>query len=149
MGKDILAPDGSLDRKKLAEIVFSDPKRLRILEAIIHPAIEKLRKHKSAILRERGHKVAVYMAPLIFETNLNKELDKVILITAKPDIAMKRAQIRDLLTEVEIQKRIDQQLDEQSKIKMADYVIENNSSFDELFQKVAMAWKKLTGFALS
>lgn len=147
-GPKILADDHTLDRQALAKIVFAHRDLLRKLEAIIHPEIELLAQQKLTDLERKGHQVAVYMAPLIFETNLHKRLTHTILITAKKEIAVARAQKRDQLEASDIQKRIDAQLDDDTKSRLADYVIANNGSIKELYANLVIAWKKLTGMRL-
>lgn len=150
-GRDILANDQTLDRKKLAKIVFDDGNLLRKLEAIVHPAVEHLRRLLLTELEHSGHKVAVYMAPLIFEKDLHKDKDlaKTLLITADQDLIKRRIANRDGLSMVEAQKRIDAQLDDETKITMADEVIENNGTMDELYKNLALAWQRLTGMKLT
>lgn len=137
----VLNTDGSLNRAKLAEIVFSNPEKLKELEAILHPKIEELRMKILAQLKSQGHKFAIYMAPLIFEKGLEKKLDGCILVTADQDLVIKRTKERDGMSEAEVKKRIKAQMSDAQKRALADVVIENNGSLLELQQKLSMALK--------
>lgn len=148
-GSDVLKDDGSLDRKKLGAIVFHDEALRKKLEDIVHPEIEKIKNEHLARLREQNVPVAVYMAPLIFETDLHRTLDKTILVVAHRDIAMARAMKRDNLSALEIKKRMDAQMNEKEKAERADVVIYNNGSINELYEQVSAAWEKLTGAKLT
>jgi dephospho-CoA kinase len=146
--KDVLNSDGSLDRKKLAQIVFNDPKKLTELENILHPKIEDLRKLYLSKLEKDGYKNVVYVAPLIFEKKLEKNFDKVILITASLDKIIKRIEERDGLGIIDAKKRIDAQMSDEKKRSLADVVIENNGSLLELYQKLTIVFKKICGITL-
>jgi len=85
-GTEILAEDGSLDRRKMATLVFRDPERRRELEAILHPRIRDRFEQVLDALEKAGHEVAVYEVPLLFERNLQGEMKAVILVTAPMDV---------------------------------------------------------------
>lgn len=148
-GKNVLTSDLSLDRKKLGSIVFSDQRLLKKLEAILHPEIKRLARLRLKELEKRGQKVAVYMAPLIFETDLQNELSKTILITAHREEVLKRAMARDQVFAEQIEKRLSAQLDDNTKIVLADYVIDNSGSLEDLRVELIKAWEKLTGSKLA
>lgn len=147
-GNGILTNHLSLDRKKLASIVFDDRTLLKKLEAIIHPAIEELRKKQISALEQAGHPVCVYVAPLIFETGIDQSLDATILVTAKKEFVLERILKRDNLSQEDAQKRVDAQLSDDEKRKLADLIIENNGDLDDLYRKLSSTWKKLTGLCL-
>lgn len=147
-GDEVLASDQTLDRKKLAQIIFNDYRLRKMLEAIVHKEIEEERKKELKILEEKGHKIAVYMAPLIFETGLHHQLDKTLLVVARRDLILDRVLKRDGWSLDDIQKRMDAQMDEETKKTLADEIIENNGSLDELYKNLVHAWKKLTGMEL-
>ncbi len=148
-GDDIIAATGALDRKKLAQIVFGDQTKLRKLEAILHPAIRLLAREQLQELADNGQPVAVYMAPLIFEKNLHHDFDKTMLIVTDRDIAIARAHKRDNLPTEHIHKRIDAQMNTEQKIALADEVIENNGTMEDLYINLSAAWKRITGSDLT
>lgn len=147
-GDAILAKDGELDRKKLATIVFAAPEKLAQLENILHPAIKALSSMRLSELAARGHAVAVYMAPLIFEKQMHQQFDKTLLITADRELLINRAQHRDQHSRTHVEQRLSAQLDEDQKIPLADVVIKNNGSLEELSENLYRAWEQLTGMKL-
>ncbi len=108
-------------RKNLARVVFSDPKKLKELEKLIHPKIlhDLLNEMKEA---EKNHKLCVAEVPLLFEINWDKHFDVTLCITANPSLCLSRSG----LTEEEYNKRMKRQLSQAEKAERADYVIENN-----------------------
>lgn len=147
-GNDIIAPDGTLDRKKLADIVFCDDNKRKILEALLHPIVKALSKERLKQLEQDGHKIAVYMAPLIFETNLYNDMAKTILVVADRTIVLERAALRDQSTHEQVQRRLNAQFDDMKKRAMADVIVENNGTLDDLYENLQHAWHILTGMHL-
>ncbi len=115
--------DGILNRKYLANIVFSDKEKLALLNSITHPltindANEWMAKQKSPyIIKE---------AALLFESNAAKHLDYFIGVSAPLAIRIKRVMQRDAITEIEVVNRINRQMNEEEKMKRCDFVIMNN-----------------------
>lgn len=147
-GRNVLEADGSLNRKALGAIVFNDPKALMDLEHILHPAIDSLRKLELARAEKEGYQVAVYMAPLLFEKNLEDQVDKTIVIIAPEEMLMERIIKRDGISRQEAQNRLRLQMNTEEKIKKADEIIENNGTIEELFTKLQNAWKRLSNIEL-
>lgn len=135
-GDGVLDERGELDRRKMAAIVFQDPSKRRQLEAILHPRIRERFEQVLDALEKAGHEVAVYEVPLLFEKNLQGEMKAVILVTADDEVRIRRVRERDDVTESEVRARITTQMDEATKRKRADYVIENNGSMDDLRREV-------------
>lgn len=141
-GKDILDENDKIDRKKLGKEVFSENKKLQKLEKITHPFI--LKEIKDDIKKNKNrHKHLVLDAPLLFETNLDEVVDCTILIVCDYSIQIKRIKMRDGLSVEEAKKRIEAQMPLSEKKKLADEIISNNSSREELIFKVLRKWKKL------
>ncbi|HXW60621.1 MAG TPA: dephospho-CoA kinase, partial [Myxococcota bacterium] len=147
-GVDVLKPDGSLDRAKLANIVFNDSSALSDLENIVHPKIEQLRLEEMARLEKEGHEVVVYMAPLLFEKQLHKKLDKTILIVAKEEVLIERMAKRDGFSQEEAKRRLALQMSNEEKMAYADEIIENSGTIDELFNQLQIVWKRLCNVLL-
>ncbi len=145
---DVFNQDKTLNRAKLGELVFGHPAKLKALEGIFHPKIEILRQKQLEQLKKDGYKVAVYMAPLIFEKGLEKTLDKVILITADQKLTHERIKKRDGLSKASAQKRIDAQMSDEQKRSLADVVIENNGSLLELYEKLCQAFMTICAVKL-
>lgn len=121
--ESILNSDATLNRKKIAQLVFNNPEKLKELNAIVHP---KVRLHFSNWLKEhKNYPFVIKEVAILFETGGNKECDKVILITAPVSLRIERAMKRDNLTKDEILVRINNQFSDEEKIKMSDFVVEN------------------------
>lgn len=135
-GKDILQADGTLDRTKLRKIVFENPQARKQLEAITHPRIRRLAQEKIADYRAAGTPLVVYEAPLLFETNIHHWLRPVILVACDSATQRRRLQQRDVLTASEIYRHLEAQMSLADKRKLADYVVENDCSLEDLEKKV-------------
>lgn len=123
---DVLAPDGTLDRKKLAAMVFADPARRRRLEAILHPAIRaRFEARLETLARDGFEGIVVFDAPVIVESGGYQHLDRLVVVTA--DEATQRARLvaRDG-DAAEGERRIASQMPLAEKVKLADYVIDNS-----------------------
>ena len=121
-GKHIY-PDGKLDRKALASVVFSDKQKLQLLNSFVHPATIQdgeawaTRQTSAYVLRE---------AALLFESGVHKLLDCMIGISAPIDLRINRVMDRDKITREQVQHRIDNQMDEALKMERCDYVLFND-----------------------
>lgn len=136
-GKDILFNDGSLNRKKLGEIIFSDSSKKKLLEEITHKKIFKIIYEKIQYLQSNSKQSLIFLdAPLLFETDLNKLVDVVFLVDTEDQIRIDRVVKRDGLTRKEIMKRIDNQMSREDKIKKAEEVINNSVSKEELYHQI-------------
>jgi dephospho-CoA kinase len=131
-GNEVLQPDQTLDRKKLRKLVFDDPKARKQLEAITHPRIRRLAQDKIAQCAATGAPLVVYEAPLLFETGIHLWLRPVILVACDTATQRRRLQERDNLTEAEIEQHLGAQMSLEEKRKLADYVIDNNGTLEDL-----------------
>ena len=131
-GPQVLAKDGSLDREKVAAIVFSDEAARAKLQAITHPRIGKLSLERLAQQHASDAAYVVYDAPLLVEVGSHKNLDALIVVAAGQEIQIARAIARGGLTREQALQRISAQLPLSKKIEVADYVIYNDGSLDEL-----------------
>jgi dephospho-CoA kinase len=135
-GADILQSDKTLDRKKLRTMVFNSQEARKKLEAIIHPKVRALAEERIRELAAAGRSIIVYEVPLLFEGQLHLWLRPVILVACDVNAQKQRLRDRDHLTNTEAQRHIDAQMSLEEKRKLADYVIENNGSLEELEQQV-------------
>lgn len=142
-GTDILQEDNTLDRGKLRKIVFTSGAARRKLEAIIHPRVRALAEAKIQELAAAGHIVIVYEVPLLFEVQLHQWLRPVILVACNTATQKQRLRQRDRLTDPEAQRHINAQMSLDEKRKLADYIIENNGSLEELEQQVRSVLNKI------
>ena len=134
-GPGVLTPDGGLDRKKMAAIVFSDPDARRRLEAITHPAVRRAMADETARLAAAGHDLAFYDTPLLFEVGLEAAVDAVVVVWAPPAVQRARLASRDGLGPAEADARLAAQLPVDEKAARADFVVENVGARDELGPK--------------
>jgi len=146
-GSEILQADGSLDRKALAGLVFRDPQALTALNAITHPPIIALARERLATARASGALVCVLEAPLLYETGLDREVDRVVVVTASEATQLARLQSREHLPEAEARLRINAQLPLAEKVRRADYCIDNDGPLPATWRQVRDLWIKLTGEA--
>jgi dephospho-CoA kinase len=142
-GPDILQEDKTLDRRKLRKIVFDNPEARRKLEVIIHPRVRALAERRISELAAAGSSVIVYEVPLLFEAQIHLWLRPVILVACDIETQKKRLLERDHLTELEAQQHLDAQMSLEEKRKLADYVIENNGTPEELEQQVRAVLQKI------
>ncbi len=143
-GRQILASDGSLDRKALADLVFADDAARDRLNSLLHPAIGQLAESRLAALRQTAAPLIVYEAPLLFEAGAQGRVDRVLVVTITPALQLKRLMERDHLTPEEAQQRIDAQMPQGEKVARADYLIDNSGSRAELERLVEKLWLRLT-----
>ena len=143
-GRDILFADGTVDRKKVAGIVFSDQEALAILNGIIHPYVrETIRANSEKALAEAPDRLIVWDVPLLFETGYEKEVVKTVVVTARQDIRIQRIVDRDGSTKAAALRRIRSQMPDREKVRRADIVIRNNGSLDELEQRTREVFDEL------
>ena len=142
-GPDILQEDKTLDRRKLRKIVFDNPEARKKLEAIIHPRVRALAERRITELAAAGSSVIVYEVPLLFEAQIHLWLRPVILVACDIETQKKRLLERDHLTELEAQQHVDAQMSLEEKRKLADHVIENDGTLEELEQDVRAVLQKI------
>jgi dephospho-CoA kinase len=114
-----------LDRARLAEIVFGDPQKRKILNSILHPRIGALTAERAAALDARGERLACYEAALLVENGLADAFRPLVVVAAPEDVQIRRAMVRDSATEEQARARLAAQLPLDAKIAVADYVIDN------------------------
>ncbi|HET9775465.1 MAG TPA: dephospho-CoA kinase [Gemmatimonadaceae bacterium] len=142
-GKDILSPDGSLDRKALRRIVFADQNELDALNRIVHPGVTRLRDREIARARERGDAIVVCVIPLLFERNLVEEYDAIVLVDAPRPLRLERLVAARGLDETEAMNMIAAQMPAELKRARADYCIDNDGSIEDLERDVDALWSSL------
>jgi dephospho-CoA kinase len=144
LGRDILMEDGTLDRRRLGEIVFGDEKKLQKLNAIVHPHISALFSEKSSgFALSHPERIQVWEVPLLFEVGMQKKVDYVVVIAASRENQVQRLMARDYLSKEEILKRINSQLPLREKISAADFVIYNDGTEEQLQEQVDLLWQKI------
>jgi dephospho-CoA kinase len=134
-GPEILGPDGMLDRKKLAAIVFSVQSKLDKLNAIIHPRVEAEMLRQFGELEREGRSVAFVEAALLVEAGYMKDLDGLVVAWCRPEQQMERLLARGM-TEKEARARIGAQMAVEEKLKLATYKIDCSGSMEETRRQV-------------
>jgi dephospho-CoA kinase len=135
-GTKVLGKNGEVDRKALGRIVFAEPDKLSLLEAIVHPEVEKYVANWKNQRQKQGDRVAVYDVPLLFEKGMQSKFDKTIVVFCPLEIQKQRVRLRDGLTEEEIDQRLSRQMPLQKKAALADIVIDNSGSLKKLEQQI-------------
>ncbi len=130
-GAGVLAPDGSLDRARLGELVFAEPEKRRALNAILHPRIGALSAQRITALDAAGEPLACYEAALLVENGLSDAFRPLVVVAAPLEVQLARATARDGSTEDQARARVAAQLPLATKIAAADYVIDNAGSAAE------------------
>lgn len=134
-GEGVLAPDGSLDRKALAALVFSDDVKRKLLNAITHPRIAAAGIARGHKLAQEGHELACYEAALIVENGLADAFRPLVVVVAPVAVQIARIAARDHLGAEEARARIAAQSTAEQKVRVADFVIENDGTLADLERK--------------
>jgi dephospho-CoA kinase len=132
--------DGDIDRKALAEIIFTDPQAKEDLEAIIHPRVRELFAEVVADLN--ADEILIYEIPLLVETAAAKNFDLVITVEADLEIRKDRLRKRGMFIS-EIERRIAAQATREDRQALADFVIVNDGDEDGLLRAVENLWEEL------
>ena len=143
-GKEVLAQDGTLDRERMAAIVFAnEEKRLRLNHSL-HPIIfarqdEILREWE----REDPNGIGILDAALMIESGGYKRFDKLIVVHCRPEVQLERLMLRNKLTLAEAQRRIASQMPQEEKQQYADYLIDTSDGFEPTRERVAEVYREL------
>ena len=136
LGQSILLPDQSIDRSKLAELVFSNQQMLERLNSIVHPRVGTRLVALSEIIREKDpDAVLIYDIPLLIEAEMQSLVDLVLLVYVPREIQIARLQQRDNLSRAAVEIRLQNQMDLEDKKKYADAVIDNSGPLTETTRK--------------
>lgn len=144
-GKEIVREDLSIDRKMLADRVFSDPEELAKLNSMVHSVIMKQIEERLYKIKEKNPEAIVVIdAALLVETGLYRRCDKLIVVYAREETQLKRLMTRDGMSKNEAQKRISSQLPLKEKVKLADFLIENEGSLKHAREEVVRVFNTLS-----
>lgn len=147
-GKGITQGDGTIDRKKLGQIIFSDERKRKQLNEIVHPAIRRKMIDRRDEYLKQGERAVVLDIPLLFESDLTHFVDQIIVVYIPEALQLERLLKRDHLNKVDALKRIRAQLPIEEKVKKADAVIDNQGSIEESFEqleKILIDWNIIEG----
>jgi dephospho-CoA kinase len=142
-GREVLLPDGTLDRKRVGALVFADAEKRRTLNAITHPRIGMETQARLGRLREEGVPVAIYEAALLVENAVHKALDGLIVVACDEATQLRRLTERDGLTEEEARARIAAQAPVAEKIAAATWVVDTSGPLAETRKQLARVWEEI------
>jgi len=142
-GLDVVAGDGTIDRRALAARVFADPEALRRLNAIVHPLIGLAVRDWLVRMQDAPEKTPIVVeAPVLMEAGW-RFFDEVWVVIVAPETAVARVTASRDMTADEVRRRIDAQLSNEARVKLADRVFENDGTLEELRGQVEAAWRTL------
>jgi dephospho-CoA kinase len=145
-GPEVLNEDKTISRPKLANVAF--PARIRELNAIVHPVVVRLQDDwMNGIEQRESRAIAIVEAALMIEAGAHKRFDKLIVVTCgfdqKIDRFAERARLSADKACADVQRRMQAQLPEEEKVRLADYVIDNSGSVGHLEEQVERIWREL------
>ena len=142
-GPDAVRRDGTMDRVRIAQIVFKDKRARLDLEAIIHPAVQKAIDEFFAALPKRTP-FAVADIPLLFETGRDNQFNAVVVVACPRELQLQRLMERNKLSKDDAERRLNAQLPIEQKVKKATHVIRTEGTFEETDKQVADLIKTLS-----
>lgn len=143
-GKEILQADQSLNRKSLGQLIFNDAHKRLQLEEILHPLIQtEVQKQKENHAFNK-HQLCFYDVPLLFEKDLQKNFDVIVLVWCEPALQKMRLMARNQLNEAEAFSRLSSQLDMAYKIKNSHFCLDNSTNADGLEKQIQSLVRVLT-----
>jgi dephospho-CoA kinase len=145
-GAAVLAPGGELDREALAAVVFADPAARRDLEAIVHPEVRRLFAEGSEAYRDTD-RVVVLSAPLLVETGMHSAFDVLVVVGVPEGVQVERLMRDRGMSEDAIRARIAAQAPLEDKAAVADILLDNEGSPEDLEQQVDRIWNDLAARA--
>jgi dephospho-CoA kinase len=135
-GQQIVRPDGTIDRRKLGEIVFADEQKRMLLNEIIHPyVIETMFSQLEQDFAGEVDGIAVFEVPLLFESGLNARMDRNIVVSSTEENRIRRVMERDHLPREHVLSRMYAQMPEEEKRLLADYILDNDGTVEDLFSQ--------------
>ena len=144
-GEDFLFPNGTLNRKKLGNVVFTDKDQLKALNQLLLPYIYDWVNDQAQSYQDQGHQLIVLDIPLLYETKYQDACGAVMLVYVPESIQLQRLMDRDNLSEDEAFDRMLSQYNIEQKLRWADIVIDNQGSIQQTEQQVE-AWLSIQGF---
>lgn len=147
-GRGILDPDGRIDRRKLAALVFRDPDRLAKLNVLVHPPVRaRTRQCLEDFAATHPHGVAVVEAAILIETGSYRDYEKLIVAVCSVEQQIERAMARDGVTREEVLERLSRQMPLEEKVKYADYLVDTSGTKEQTQSRVRDIYKTLAALA--
>ena len=142
-GEGVFREDGTLDRRALANITFSDPARKRALEAILHPRIQRDIMRGIDRAAEEGAKVVILDVPLLFETGMDALCDETWVLSADAETQVARVMMRDRVEREQVEARIQNQMPAEEKEKLATQVIPTERPMEKTQAELAALYQQV------
>lgn len=143
-GRDVVAEDGTIDRKKLGPIVFAEPANLAKLNSITHPRIKEMMREKLADIEKMDVEFAVLEAALLFDAHWEDLADEVWVTVAPPQVAAERTSARSGIPVEQVLERIQKaQMDSDERIHRSDIVIDTGGTIEETEKRALDAWERM------
>lgn len=139
-GSKVITSDGTLDRKLLGEIIFSDNYRRKQLESILHPAIQKLSEKAIADATAKGHKRLIYMAPLLIEAGAIDRVDTIWVVSVSPEIQLMRLMKRENISRNQAELIVATQMPLDQKARFGSVIIDNSGNEAETNAFLETVW---------
>jgi len=147
-GQEVVDSNGQLDRAKLAEIAFSDPEKLKHLNAIVHaPVLREIDRQVQASRIKNPEAVVLVESAILFEAGQNRRFDKMVVVWCTPEQQMERCIARFKIPKEDIQRRMSAQMPGEEKKRLADYVIDTSATMQETERQVKEVFAKLQSLA--
>jgi len=138
-GYDIYDSNNLLNKKKLAGLIFNNKDKLNTVNSIVHPAVKN---HFKNWLTKQKSPYVIKETAILFESGIDKDVDKIITVTAPIQLRINRVKQRDSINEEEVMKRINNQFDDAYKIKKSDFVIKNDNK-ELIIRQIVSIHKKI------
>lgn len=135
--------DGAVNRARLSKHLQADPLEIKVLESFIHPLVGEARAKAMKLAAGENKKVMVFDVPLLFETGGDKAVDKIVVVSAAPDIQKRRVLARPGMTVEKFDMILSRQTPDSEKRARADYVIETDKGLDFAREQVQTIMNKL------
>lgn len=142
-GREVVAEDGTIDRKKLGPIVFSDPRNLAKLNAITHSRMKGMMREKLGDLERQGHAIVVLEAALLLEAKWDDLADEIWVTVSEPEIAAARVAERSGLAAEQVMERIRAQMSNAERINRATVVIDTSGDMASTEKQALEQWQKV------
>ena len=143
-GEEVIQKDGTLDRQRLASLVFGSEVLRKDLNSILHPRIiERQDEILKGWEQNDPNGISIVDAALMIESGGYKRFDKLVVVHCRPEVQLERLMLRNGLSREEAQQRIDSQMPQEEKQKFADYLIDTSDGFDRARQRTQQVYEQL------
>lgn len=148
-GREILDPDGRINRRRLAAEVFGKPERLEKLNALVHPPVRaRERKLIEDFAARNPHGITVSEAAILVETGRHRDYARLIVAVCTEEQQIERAMARDHLTREEVLDRLHRQMPLEEKIKFADYIVDTSGTKEHALEQTRAVYESLRSLTL-